>query len=520
MSTTDWILFLGMPLALVTVGWYSRRYMHSVSDFVVAGRQVRKYLGLSSWSVEGIGLISIVYLTEQGFRNGFGYIWMMLLGMAVQLPLFGILGFGIRRFRATRAQTIPQFHEMRFSRGVRVAVGLALAVGGILNMAVFPSISSRFLVAFLGLPSTLIILGQSLNTVHVCMVGLILPALLIAMSGGAVGVIVTDYLESVVLACFMFLTTGLVLFHVGLHRMTDVLQHDVGSAAFNPFLSGGYGPVWVAFFILSGVLAPLTFPPSMAKFASTDSPDTTRKMALIGSVFSSGRVAMILLWGVGALAAVAATGGSHLHDVQYARYATATFLRGIMPVGFRGLSAGALLFAYVAVDKNYYLAWSAIIVNDIIRPLQRRPLSQTAQVTYLRGSMVLIAVFIFCWGLVYDPLESVLSYIYLTGAIFTAAGIITLVGLYWKRANSWGAYLTVGICFVLPVADLVGKRLIGAAYPLSSEQSGLAALLLSGAAFFFAGAVSRRGEQRWVDYSALAKLQDAAVIGRRGQDSV
>jgi Na+/proline symporter len=147
-------------------------------------------------------------------------------------------------------------------------------------------------------------------------------------------------------------------------------------------------------------------------------------------------------------------------------------------------------------------------------------LSQTAQITFLRGSMVLIAAFIFCWGLVYDPQESVLSYIYLTGAIFTAAGIITLVGLYWKRANSWGAYLTVAICITLPVADLVGKKLVGAAYPLSAEQSGLAALLLSVAAFFVTGVVSRRGEERWVSYAALAKAEDAAAVGRRGQEPV
>jgi Na+/proline symporter len=172
-----------------------------------------------------------------------------------------------------------------------------------------------------------------------------------------------------------------------------------------------------------------------------------------------------------------------------------------------------LLFTYLTTDNSYYVAWSAIVVNDVIEPLKRTPSSGKAQIALMRLVMVIIACFHFYWGLVWNPKESILSYIYLTGAIFTAAGVITFVGLYWPRANSAGAYATVCFCLCLPLIDIVCKQM-GVEYPLKSHESGLAALLLSFGSFMVFGLISRAGERKWVDFGRIAREEDERL--RRG----
>ena len=184
MTLFDWLIFGSMLLGLLVITWWCRRHMRSVADFLIVGRKMRKYLGLSTGTAEGIGLVSIAFIAEQGFTNGFAYVWLALAAIVVEVPLIGILGIGIRRFRATCVQTIPQYHEMRFSRGVRICVGVSLAVGGVLNMAIFPIVSSQFLVAFMGLPTTLTIAGLQFQSAHLCMVPLIGIALVTALPGG------------------------------------------------------------------------------------------------------------------------------------------------------------------------------------------------------------------------------------------------------------------------------------------------------------------------------------------------
>ncbi len=55
----DWIIFVIIFGGLLYSGFFCRKYIKGVSDFVVAGRNVRLYLGLSAGSAEGIGLITI-----------------------------------------------------------------------------------------------------------------------------------------------------------------------------------------------------------------------------------------------------------------------------------------------------------------------------------------------------------------------------------------------------------------------------------------------------------------------------
>ena len=248
-----------------------------------------------------------------------------------------------------------------------------------------------------------------------------------------------------------------------------------------------------------------------------------RKMLLIQKLFQRGRNMMILLWGIGAMAVMGAVAQGGVSDNEWPRYASAVFVRNISPIGLVGFCGAGLMFAYITTDNSYYLAWSAIIVNNIITPLRKTPLSLEQHLKLLRIVIVCIAVFLLTWGLLYKQQESILSYLYLTGAIFTAAGILTFVGLYWKRANPLGAYLVVGICIIIPMADLIGKQIMEKEYPLKGHQSGLLALVLAFAAMGICGLFSKSGLAKWKNYGELVRLEDqqrrAAREGKTGHQS-
>lgn len=509
MTPLDWWI-AGILLALlIGVAVYLGKLNKSVADFLLAGRQVRKFLGMSSGTAEGLGLASIAASLEQGMRNGFALIWVSIILMAYTVPVFGILGFGIKRFRATRCMTIPQFLEQRYSKRLRFLAGIILAVSGVLNMAIFPITGSLFLTSFTGLPEFLQIGPWSLYSVHVVMIALVALAVLFTFLGGMVTVVVTDYLQAtIVVSCLIFV--GLrTFFLLGPARIHRTLTDNLGEAAFNPFREGSYGLVWIAWVFLLTTANKLAFAPSVQKMASADSPETARKMELLQSIFGMGMRIMLLLIGIGALAALGGPAGGESPDL-YFRFASAIHLRETLPMVLMGLMFAALLFSSISTDDSYLLSWSAIIVNDLIQPVYGKNISHRSHIRLLRIVIVLIGLFLIFFGLTYDPKESILDYIYLTGTLIGGIGIAVFMGLYWSKATTAGAFASLLTCAIVPLADLLGKQLIGEAYPLSTQQSGLIALLGALAMMVLVSLLTSKNRTApgWVDYGVVVRELD------------
>src|SRR5947209_6574908 len=153
MQTIDWILVL-VPLAVVcVVAVYTNRYVKSVADFLSAGRCAGRYLLANAKGESESGLSSSISTFEMILASGFVISFWDKLSYPIAL-LVAISGFVIYRFRETRAMTLAQFLEMRYSRNFRLFMGVLAFISGILNYGVFPGISARFFIYFLDLPQT------------------------------------------------------------------------------------------------------------------------------------------------------------------------------------------------------------------------------------------------------------------------------------------------------------------------------------------------------------------------------
>jgi SSS family solute:Na+ symporter len=111
--------------------------------------------------------------------------------------------------RAAGVMTIPELFEKRFGTRVRWLAGLFIVLGGVLNMGIFLRVGGEFLVHTTGV---------SVKYLEWIMTGLLGLVLLYTVLGGMLSVLVTDYLQFLVMGLGIVITSIWVIADVGGNR--------------------------------------------------------------------------------------------------------------------------------------------------------------------------------------------------------------------------------------------------------------------------------------------------------------
>jgi SSS family solute:Na+ symporter len=205
----DWLIVVVYTAGTLAAGLYGKRYIAGVAEFLVAGRELGLFIGIATLAATEIGTITFMYYAELGYKTGFAsFINGLIAGMA--MILIGQTGFIVRRLRALGLMTVPEFFELRYSRGLRVLTGILVAAGGILNMGVFLKVEGLFLTIITGIP---------LQYLKVTMTGILLLELVYTVLGGMVSIVVTDFIQFVALSLGMALVTVYSIHVVGWAHM-------------------------------------------------------------------------------------------------------------------------------------------------------------------------------------------------------------------------------------------------------------------------------------------------------------
>src|SRR5687768_14123056 len=183
MQWIDWVLVV-VPIALVLAfAVYTRRFVRSVADFLAAGRCAGRYLLANARGEADSGLANTMSKFEIILVSGF----VLNFWEKIQVPvllLVGISGFVIYRYRETRALTLAQFLEMRYSRRFRLFMGGLAFLSGILNYGIFPAISARFFIYFLDLPHAVQIGPFAVSTFALLMLSYLSITVFLVTIGG------------------------------------------------------------------------------------------------------------------------------------------------------------------------------------------------------------------------------------------------------------------------------------------------------------------------------------------------
>ncbi len=236
MHWIDWAIVL-VPLVVVTwLALKTQKYVRGVADFLTAGRVAGRYVLCVSGGEAGYGLISLVAVYESYYASGFAYgFW-----GSISAPIFivlGLTGFCVYRFRETRAMTVGQFLEIRYSRRFRIFAGILQSISGIINYALFPAVGARFLVYFCGLPVTTNIFGWHFPTFGLLMALNLTLAVLVATKGGQITIMVTNCLQGLLSYPVYVIIVGYVLYHFSWFRdmAPALLDRAPGKSLINPF---------------------------------------------------------------------------------------------------------------------------------------------------------------------------------------------------------------------------------------------------------------------------------------------
>jgi SSS family solute:Na+ symporter len=535
-------------VATLWIGLRVRRYIGTIEDYLVANRGMGLYVGAASLLSTEVGIITYMYQAQFGFVAGFSAFVVGVITLAVCLVV-GRTGFVVTRLREMELLTVPEYFERRYSRAVRILAGALMALGGSLNLGIFPIIEARFLAIVTGIPSQY--LGWT-------MAALLLIALAYTAIGGMVSLIVTNYVQYVFLALGTVIVTLVCLRETGWSGMVRTVEGHMGGQGFNPIADLGVGFVlwqlllWVALMTVWQSVA-------MRTFSTRDSATGKKMFTLTGFLFL-GRAVIPMVWGIAALTffwgraerlaepengmpmarierVEAGLGATFHRDLDEGRLERALpqvallerlardekartpaavrfedearnrrgeiglvampwMLAATLPTGILGLVVAGMLAASISTYAGYFLGWSSIIAQDVVSPVLGRDLSDRARLRLTRVTVVGLTVFIMIWSLVYDLPGPAYFYLQVTANLFMAPTLIAVVGgLYWRRASAAGAVLSFLFGAATSLAYLVPQLKLDVATAGNLSWALAVAGFVAGSLLFPPAATGRKLEE-------------------------
>ena len=442
----DWltvILFLGLTTGIALL---TRRFISSYDSYLLAGRSLRLYLAMATMGATELGLVTLMYFSEQGFSSGFSAFSIGVIAL-VGFLFVGRTGFIIKGLRDLRVHTIAEFFGLRYNRATQIIAAIITFAAGLMNMGLFLVLGAKFLLYMVGFPPEML---------PYLMAGLLLLVLAYTVLGGMVSVVLTDYIQFLILFTSVVATTYFAITHVGYDTVVATVQSEYGAGGFDPFVSEDLGWLFIVWLIFG---LPFTgmWPPAMSRALSTVDSDTSKKLyGFIGLSFL-GRALMPMMWGICALAYFATDAAIPLPMVDGSPDTAAAmpaYLSQILPAGMRGLMVAAALAAMMSTFDSYLLCWSSILVNDIVLPL-RPEMRDARKILLTRVAVVGCGIFVLLWGYLYSPPETFFRFMAITGTMYSASVLLTTAaGLYWKKANSVGTLASLVVAGTLPLTTI------------------------------------------------------------------
>jgi SSS family solute:Na+ symporter len=523
MTLLDWaivVISIGFLIAVVAA---SRRYMQSVADFLSAGRSAGRYMITVSQGMSMLGSITIVGMWEMNYVAGFSLRWWEFT-MGVVLLGITVSGWVIYRFRQTRALTVAQFFEIRYSRRFRMFAGLLAFLSGIINFGIFPAVGARFFLYFCGIPLSFTVLGLSVSTFPLVMLIFLGIALYFVFAGGQVAVLITEFIQGI-LANTVFLI--LVVYFLVVIGWDQIFQ-AVGTAPQDASLINPYHTsqvkdfnLWYFLIGMAGVIyGKMSWQGTQGYNSSAKSAHEAKMGEVLGNYRDIPKWLMLVFIPIIAYTV--------LHNPQFADTASSVqgvlnglesnairtqltvplVLAHLLPVGLMGALTAVMLMATIGTHDAYLHSWGSIFIQDVVMPFRNKPFEPAQHLRLLRTSIVGVCIFIFIFSILFQQSEYIFLFFAITGAIFTGgSGAVIIGGLYWKRgttAAAWSALITGS---VVAVGGIIIKQMDPGFFINGQEFWGLA-MLASSLVYIL---VSLAGRRRVFDMDRMLHRGEHAI---------
>ena len=477
MTLVDWLIPAALFVVLVGFALRTRKYSKSVSGFLAANRCAGRYLVCVAYNMAQVGIITLVWYFQQYYDTGFTSVWWGLVENPLMIVI-ALTGWVAYRFRETRALTLAQFLEVRYSRAFRIFCGFVAFVAGVLNYAIFPAVSARFFIWICGLPENFVILGADVGTFPFLMILLLSTAVFFVFLGGQIAVMVTDFLQGI----FCNITFLVIIFYMltkfGWGAIGEtMLAQPAGKSMIDPLGIGAESQFNAFYWLISAFILFYTarawqgdqgynaaaITPHEAKMAGVLSGWRWRVLMLVAIVIPVCIKVFLTHPEYAAQAVVVHDTLVGLEsDAMRAEARVPLALGIVLPAGILGMFVAAMYGAYLSTDDTYLHSWATIFVQDVVLPIRQffnpAPLSTRAHLWLVKISVLAIALFAFVFGLNYKPNQYVAMWSALTASVFvSAAGSVIIGGLYWSRGTTRAAWSSMAVGIVVSAFGILVK---------------------------------------------------------------
>ncbi len=503
----DWSIITLLFIFMLGMVFLSKTLMKSVTDFLATGRTGGRYIISMFHGTAALGAITVVGALEQNYNAGFNSRWWEM-PTAVILVTISVTGWVVYRFRQTRALTMAQFFEMRYSRAFRIFAGFLAFTSGLINMVIFPSVSARFFIYFCGIPEVGHLGPYSVTFILTTAVMVLIPLYFI-FTGGHIAVMFTDFIQGVFVNIVFVIIVILLLVQIDWGQITTAVSSaPAGASLINPFDAGKVQDFNPGFFFI-GMFGLIYTKLSWQGNSSFNIAAKSAHEAKMADVLTNWR--LVPQWGLfmvfvpvvaytvlhhdayktmaDSINGVLATAGN---SAEQSQLRVPMVLNHLLPVGIKGAFAAIMLAAAITCHNTYMHSWGSILVQDCIMPLRKKPFEPKEHMRYLKMSILGVGITIFILSILFTQTDKVFLFLNVSGAIFVGgSGAAIIGGLYWKRgstAAAWSAMITGATVATLAI---VLKQTIPD-FPVNGQWGWFLAMLSATAVYFLVSIIGPR----------------------------
>ena len=419
------VLYLLGTLAL---GVWAGTRIKNTSDFAVAGRSLPLIMVITTTFATWFGAETVMGVPARFVQGGLNAIIEDPFGAGTCLILVGL--FFATKLYKLNLLTIGDYYRQRYGKGIEVFCSVAIILSYLCWVAAqITALGLVFSVLTDGAMSPAV--GMIIGT---------LAVLIYVVVGGFLAVALTDFIQMIVLVIGMSI---IAFFAADLAGGADKVlgmahQANLWRLLPEPNFTD------IIFFIGAAITMMFGSIPQQDVFqrvmSAKDAP-TARAGAVIGgaSYILFGFVPMFIV------AAAVVVMGNNAMEIARNDYQQLlpTFVMTKMPLIMQILFFGALLSAIKSTSSATLLAPSTSFTENILKNL-RPGMSDRQQLLAMRITIVIFAALVLLYAI---AMEGTSIYELVSSAYqvtLVAAFVPLLMGLYWKRATTQGAILSIG----------------------------------------------------------------------------
>ena len=452
-------------LGTIAIGLWAARRVKNATDFAIAGRHLPLYMIVTTTFATWFGSETVLGIPAKFVEGGLKSVVEDPFGSSMCLVLVGLF-FAGKLYRMTLL-TISDYYRERFGRGVEVACSLIIILSYVGWVAAQ--------VTALGLVFNVLSAGEI--SVAAGMIIGTLSILAYTLFGGMWSVAVTDFVQMIILV------VGLTVIAVFAAEQAGGAERVIALAASRDLFRFLPEPSFrgIAFFLGAAVTVMLGSIPQQDVFqrvmSAKDVRAATRGPVIGGLCYLAfAFVPMFLV--AAALIIMPEQANALLKDDP--QKVLPTLVLEHMPFVMQVLFFGALLSALKSVASATLLAPSVTLVESIWRPL-RPGISGREELLAMRIAVLGFAAVV-CGYAIASQGTSIYDLVSGSYALPLVGAFVPLVaGLYWKRATTQGAMLSIVLG--------LGVWLLFLATPFGRAFPAQLAGLLAGAAGMLIGSL-------------------------------